>query len=130
MPVQSGGVATTIPMDVLVDFGTASSGEIMAGALQDAKRGTVIGVRTYGTGTVLNTFPLPDGSALRIGVEEWLTPAGRHIFPDGITPDITVDLPPDTRPLDPETLRSMTATALAASGDSQLLKAVSVLQGK
>jgi len=130
VPVQSGGVATTIPMDVLVDFGTASSGEIMAGALQDAKRGTLIGVRTYGTGTVLNTFPLPDGSALRIGVEEWLTPAGRHIFPDGITPDITVDLPSDTRPLDPETLRSMTATALAASGDSQLLKAVQVLQGK
>ena len=130
VPVQSGGIATTIPMAVLVDFGTASSGEIMAGALQDAKRGQVIGVRTYGTGTVLNTFPLPDGSALRIGVEEWLTPAGRHIFPDGITPDVMVDLPPDTRPLDPETLRSMTTTSLAASGDSQLLKAVQILQGK
>ncbi|HVA87529.1 MAG TPA: S41 family peptidase [Candidatus Saccharimonadales bacterium] len=130
VPVQAGGIATNIPIAVLVDFGTASSGEIMAGALQDAKRGPIIGVRTYGTGTVLNTYPLPDGSALRIGVEEWLTPSGRHIFPDGITPDITVDLPPDTRPVDPETLHSMTAAALAASGDSQLLKAVQTLQGK
>ena len=90
--VRSGGIGTAIPLVVLVDFGTASSAEITAGAIQDAKRGPVIGTRTYGTGTVLNTFPLPDGSAIRLGVEEWLTPSGRAIFPNGIQPD-QVDRP-------------------------------------
>jgi carboxyl-terminal processing protease len=128
VPVKPGGTATDIPLAVLINFGSASSSEITAGALQDPKRGPLIGVRTYGTGTVLDTFPLPDGSALRLGVEEWLTPTGRHIFPLGITPDIQVELPTATQPLTPDTLRTMSASGVLASGDTQLLKALDVLR--
>ena len=61
------GLATDIPMVVLADGQTASAAEIVTGALQDAKRATVVGVKTFGTGTVLGRFDLADGSALRIG---------------------------------------------------------------
>ena len=100
----------------------------MAGSLQDPKRGPVIGVRTYGTGTVLQTFPLPDGSAIRLGVEEWLTPNGRHIYPLGIEPDFKVELPTDTQPVTPDTLRTMTSDQLLKSGDTQLLTALEQLK--
>jgi len=85
-------------------------------------------VRSFGTGTVLNTFMLPDGSALRLAVEEWLTPKGRHIFPDGITPDVKVDLPSGGNLVTPDELADMTASQLAASGDAQLLAALTQLQ--
>jgi len=121
VPVKGGGVATTTPLTVLVDYGTASAAEIVAGALQDAGRGKVIGVRTFGTGTVLNTFSLADGSALRLAVEEWLTPDGRRIFPDGITPDTTVELAAGEHAVAPQEVANMTAAEVAASGDAQLL---------
>lgn len=130
VPARPGGLATDIPLVVLVDYGSASSAEITAGALQDNKRGTLIGTRTYGTGTVLNTFGLPDGSAIRLGVEEWLTPSGRAIFPNGIQPDEEVDLADNTRPLEPDRIRTMSATEIAASGDDQLLRAMEVLSGR
>lgn len=126
--VTSGGVAIQAPLVVLIDFGTASSAEIVAGALQDAGRAKVVGVRSFGTGTVLNTFMLPDGSALRLAVEEWLTPKGRHIFPDGITPDVKVDLPTGATIVTPDALADMTAAQLAASGDAQLLAALTQLE--
>lgn len=121
VPVKGGGTATTTPLRVLVDYGTASSGEIVAGALQDAGRGKIIGVRTFGTGTVLNTFDLADGSALRLAIEEWLTPDGRRIFPSGITPDTKVDLAAGEHAVEPEEVANMTAAEVAASGDAQLL---------
>ena len=89
-PVTPGGVATDLPLVVLVDHGTASASEIVAGAIQDAGRAKVVGVTTFGTGTVLGEFPLSDGSALRIGTVEWLTPKGRVIWHAGIAPDVTV----------------------------------------
>src|SRR4029450_6771426 len=85
-PVSSGGVALDLPMIVLVDAGTASSAEILSGALQDAGRVTVEGVQTFGTGTVLGEFPLTDGSALRVGTVEWLTPKGRGIWRHRVVP--------------------------------------------
>ncbi len=127
VPARPGGLATDIPLVILVDYGSASAAEITAGALQDNKRGTLIGTRTYGTGTVLNTFGLPDGSAIRLGVEEWLTPSGRAIFPNGIQPDEEVDLADNTRPLEPDRIRTMSATDIAASGDEQFLRAMEVL---
>jgi carboxyl-terminal processing protease len=87
---------TDLPMVVLVDFGSASSAEIVTGALQDQGRAKVIGTQTYGTGTVLNEFSL-DGSALRLGVERWPR-QGPHIFPAGIKPDIQVPLETDVLP--------------------------------
>ena len=114
-------------MTVLVDFGSASSAEIVTGALQDQDRAKAIGSRTYGTGTVLNEFSLSDGSAIRLGVEQWLTPKGRHIFPAGIEPDIEVELDPEDLPLEPVDLEGMTVAQLLESGDAQLLRALQEL---
>jgi C-terminal processing protease CtpA/Prc len=61
-------------------------------------------------------------------VEEWLTPKGRHIFPDGITPDVKVDLPTGGTIVTPDALADMSASQLAASGDAQLLAALAQLQ--
>lgn len=118
---------TELPMVVLVDFGSASSAEIVTGALQDQGRAKVIGTQTYGTGTVLNEFSLSDGSALRLGVEQWLTPKGRHIFPAGIQPDIEVPLETDVLPLEPVDLGPMSVAQLLASRDAQLLRALDEL---
>ena len=85
-PVTPGGIATDLPLIVLVDGGTASSSEIVSGAIQDAGRAQIVGIKTFGTGTVLGEFLLTDGSALRVGTVEWLTPSGRRIWHEGITP--------------------------------------------
>ena len=79
-------LATDLPLVVLVDGGTASSAEIVSGAIQDAGRAQIVGIKTYGTGTVLGEFPLSDGSALRVGTVEWLTPEGRRIWHEGHHP--------------------------------------------
>ena len=127
--VQSGGIATNIPMVVLVNGGTASAAEIVAGALQDANRATVIGETTFGTGTVLNQFDLSDGSALMLAVQEWLTPKGRVIWHKGITPDQTVTMTAANILL-PDAERSMTSAQLQASNDKQLLTAMKLLGNK
>ncbi len=125
-PVSSGGVATDIPLVVLVDGGTASSAEIVSGALQDAGRGQIVGVKTYGTGTVLGEFPLADGSALRVGTVEWLTPKGRRIWHEGIIPDVIVERAADVAPLGPDDIRSMTAAQIATLTDPQLARALTI----
>jgi carboxyl-terminal processing protease len=127
VPVQSGGVAVDIPMVVLVDRGTASAAEIATGALQDAKRATVVGETTFGTGTVLQEFPLSDGSVLLLAVQEWLTPDGRVIWHRGLDPDAAVTLPSGVDPLLPLTERGLTADQVRDSGDAQLLKALELL---
>ena len=127
VPVKGGGEATQIPIAVLVNGGTASGAEIVAGALQDAHRGPLVGERTFGTGTVLSEFKLSDGSAMLLAVEEWLTPAGHVIWHKGITPNIPVSLPAGVSPLFPEFERTMSAEQLQHTQDAQLLKAVQVL---
>jgi carboxyl-terminal processing protease len=124
---QSGGVATKIPMVVLVNNSTASAAEILAGALQDAGRAKLVGDTTFGTGTVLNQFSLPDGSAILLATEEWLTPKGRVIWHKGIVPDVQVSLPQNVDPLFPETEDNMTHDQLMASKDTQLLKALQLI---
>ncbi len=128
VPVQPGGLATKIPMVVLADGNTASSAEIVTGAIQDADRGKVVGEKTFGTGTVLGRFNLSDGSALSIGVERWLTRDGRPIWHEGLEPDVKVALPDSVDPLLPGDLQDMTPAQLAASKDAQLLKALDVLK--
>ena len=127
--VEEGGVATDIPLVVLANGDTASSGEIVTGAIQDAGRAQVVGEKTFGTGTVLGRFDLADGSSLRIGVERWLTRAGRPIWHEGLDPDVPVALAETVAPLRPEALRDMTAAGLAASQDDQLLRALELLRG-
>jgi carboxyl-terminal processing protease len=127
VPVQPGGVALSIPLVVLVNGGTASSAEIVAGALQDARRATLVGETTVGTGTVLKPFPLSDGSVLLLATEEWLTPSGRTIWHRGITPDVAVALPAGVAPLLPKQDQSLTPEQLRASQDVQLKRALEVL---
>jgi carboxyl-terminal processing protease len=122
------GAAQDIPMVVLVNFNTASSAEIVSGALQDAGRAQVIGVPTVGTGTVLSTYRLDDGAQLLLGTAQWLTPDGRVIRNQGITPDVEVMLPLDAQQLAPSTVREMSAEDLMQSEDVQLLEALDVLQ--
>ncbi|MBI1812447.1 PDZ domain-containing protein [Candidatus Peregrinibacteria bacterium] len=81
-----------LPMAVLVNEGTASSSEITAGALQDLGRATIIGMKTYGKGTVQEVLDLPGGSSLRVTVARWLTPKGKNLGKEGVMPDIVVDL--------------------------------------
>lgn len=129
VPVKSETTATSLPLVVLVDHGTASAAEIVAGALLDNGRAEIVGATTFGTGTVLNQFDLSDGSALRIGTVKWLTPSGHQIWHNGITPTDVVALPAGAQPLQPDQLRSMTAAQLAASADSQLAAALALLAG-
>lgn len=125
--VTPGGVATDLPLVVLVDHGTASASEIVAGALQDAGRATIVGVTTFGTGTVLGEFPLSDGSALRIGTVEWLTPKGRVIWHAGITPDVTVARADTVLPIVPDDLGAMSPGQIAQLKDPQLKKALDLV---
>lgn len=125
--VEPGGLATDIPVVVLANGDTASSAEIVSGAIQDAGRGKVVGEKTFGTGTVLGRFDLSDGSSMRIGVERWLTRGGHEIWREGLEPNVKVDLADDAQPVLPDTLRDMTAKELAASTDAQLLRAIEVL---
>jgi carboxyl-terminal processing protease len=127
VPVTEGVTVTDLPLIVLVNQGTASAAEIVAGALQSASRAKLVGETTFGTGTVLSEFPLPDGSALVLAVEEWLTPSGKTIWHVGLAPDEVVPLPTGVSPLFPEVEQDLTLSQLQASGDQQLLRAMSIL---
>lgn len=125
--VQPGGVWTDLPVVVLVDGDTASAAEIVTGALQDADRAQVVGETTFGTGTVLGSFSLEDGSSLRIGMERWLTRDGRPIWREGLVPDVTVAIPDDGVPLRPVEVRRLSESAFADATDAQLLRALELL---
>lgn len=110
---EPGGLATKIPLVVLVNEGSASASEITAGAIQDFDRGTIVGVTTYGKGSVQNWIPLDNNQgAVRITVARWLTPNHRQINEVGLTPDVVVEL---------------TQADLDAGIDSQLNKAIEIL---
>lgn len=126
-PVKPGGLATDIPLIVLINQGSASSAEIFAGAIQDHARGRLVGETTFGTGTVLQPFVLEDGSGLMLGTSQWLTANGRLIRKQGIEPDVAVELPVGTELLQPQDVSDLTATELPQSQDVQLLKALELL---
>ena len=88
---KPGGRALQIPLVVLVNEGSASASEILAGALQDNERGVLIGVTTFGKGSVQIPSELSDGSVLSITTARWFTPKDRQINGLGLEPDIVVE---------------------------------------
>ncbi|MDD5103800.1 MAG: S41 family peptidase, partial [Candidatus Peribacteraceae bacterium] len=83
-----------LPLAVIINEGSASASEIFAGAIQNHKRGIIIGKTSFGKGTVQEVFDLPGGSSLRVTVARWLTPGGKDLSKEGIHPDIEVDRTP------------------------------------
>jgi len=93
-----GGQATEIPIIVLINEGTASASEIVAGAIQDYGRGKLVGVTSYGKGSVQNWVPLSDNQgAVRVTIAKWLTPDERSIDDEGLAPDVVVELTDEDR---------------------------------
>lgn len=106
-------VSTTKPIVVLINGGSASASEILSGALKDNKRATIVGKQSFGKGLVQEINKLPDGSALHITIQKYLTPNGTDIHKKGITPDYVVDI---------------TSEDIKSNKDPQLAKACEVLQ--
>jgi carboxyl-terminal processing protease len=109
-----GGAAVDIPVVVLINRFSASGAEVLAAALQDNGRATVVGETSFGKGTVNVSKDLRDGGELYVSVAKWLTPSGLQIDGVGVRPDITVELSDD----DIDNRR-----------DSQLFRAIDVLLG-
>ncbi len=92
---KNGGLALDIPMVLLVDGGSASASEIVAAALKDHKRATLIGTKTFGKGSVQNVHTLSDKSELRVTIARFFSPKGNEIHQVGVTPDIEIKLSDD-----------------------------------
>ena len=111
-PVRSGGLATDIPLVLLVNEFSASGSEVLAGALIDFNRASVVGAKTFGKGSVNTLRQLNDGSGLYFTTARWYTPGGTLIEGDGLEPDLVVTQPED------------------GSEDLQLDKAIEILEAK
>lgn len=128
---RPGGIATdpSIQVVVLIDRGTASAGEIVAGALQDRGRAKLIGETTFGKGTVQEWIELTQRDGVTLGgvkltVNKWLTPSKRWIHKVGLTPDIAVTVPPDSPPdSDPVLDKALEVLGAAALAPRSLLRA-------
>ena len=104
----------------MVNENTASASEILAGALKDLNKATIIGENTYGKGVIQQIVTLTDGSGLKLTIEEYFTPNKNKINDVGIEPDITVELP--------ETVQN--PLLLTRNDDTQLDKAIEILKNK
>ncbi len=121
------GYAREMPLVVLINKGTASAGEITAGALKENDRAFLIGETTFGTGTVLNQFGLSDGSAILLGVTNWLSPNGNLIKGHGVTPDLEIAQPASYKHVNADLLRNLTEDQFSTIEDTQFLRALEQL---
>jgi len=112
----NGDRITTKPLVLLIDEGSASASEIVAGALKDHKRATIVGVKSYGKGSVQSVLPIANGGAVKMTIAHYLTPDKNIINGVGVTPDTVVAMEPALQ-LDPKT-------------DTQLTRALEVLRSK
>ncbi len=105
---------------VLINGGSASASEIVAGALQDHKRATIVGTRSFGKGSVQTIIPLGQNGAIRLTTARYYTPSGRSIQAKGIDPDIVIEneLPPELKPKTPERPRGEASLKGHLKGDT------------
>ncbi len=125
--VPEGNEPLDVPLVVLVNVGSASSAELVAGALKDNGRAHVVGGKTFGAGTVLDEHALSDGSAILIATAQWLTPNRDPIQGAGIEPDVKASLGEGQKPRAPDELRGLSKEEIFAE-DAQLKRAFEVVQ--
>lgn len=118
--LKSGKSMVNYPLAILVNGGSASASEILAGAVKDHNRGTLIGTTTFGKGVVQRLKDLPDGSGIKLTISEYFTPKGINIHGVGIEPDIVLELPEDIEEIGVNNLKE----------DNQLRKAIEVIKSK
>jgi carboxyl-terminal processing protease len=124
------GTMPHYPLVVLVNNGSASGAEIVAGAIQDLNRGLLVGTKTFGKGSVQTIFPLKDGSGLRLTTAKYYTPNGRSIHNKGITPDIVVEppKPENEKATTPEKEKEISKKEEKKPVDLQLNRALELLK--
>lgn len=117
---KSGKSMVDYPLVLLVNGGSASASEILAGAIKDHKRGTLVGTTTFGKGVVQRIRDLDDGSGLKLTISEYFTPNGTNIHGIGITPDIVIELPEGVEEIGVDNLKE----------DNQLRTAIEEIKSK
>jgi len=123
------------PMAILINGGSASAAEIVAGALQDHRRAILVGEKTFGKGSVQSVLQLEDGSAIRLTTARYYTPSKRVIHEQGIEPDVVIPMPPEdwqllmSRRILPENAETEPAAGSDGVQDVQLDRAIDILKG-